>query len=231
MDTRLLILGVNVLGLSAVLGIYGALTGSTQLLGVAGSLAVVGATAVVAAFAHREPEARMMEDYTRLIAPLAVKVLEDLRLSGSLPAALRGSDGKLYLAVAGPATLEKLGEAGGSFIGVVDGSPAVVLEVPQRILEELRATAGAGDAESRLRALLVEAYAAASDVTLTVEEGGVKLRLDDVSPRLLENYNHPLSPLDALTTLILADALEKSVAMRSRVVAGTTYMAEYEVVG
>jgi len=230
LDARLLILGVNVLGLSAVLGIYGALTGSTQLLGVAASLTVVGATAAVAAFAHREPEARMLEDYTRLIAPLAVKVLEDLRLTGSLPTAIRNGD-SLYLAVANPEHLEKLASTGSTYIGLVDGAPAVVLEVPRSLLEELRGLAGAGDAESRLRSVLVEAYSAASTVTLTVEGGTARLRLDDVSPRLIEEYNHPLSPLDTLTTLLLADALEKSVSMKSRVVAGNTYMAEYEVVG
>lgn len=230
MDARLLILGVNVLGLSAVLGIYGALSATAQLLGVAGSLAVVGATAVVAAFAHREPEARMLEDYTRLIAPLAVKVLEDLRLAGSLPMAIR-SGGKLYLAVSSQAQPGKLVSTGSTHIGLVDGAPAAVIEVPRRLLDEIRGLAGAGDAESRLRSVLVEAYAAASTVTLTLGEGAARLRLDDVSPRLLEEHNHPLSPLDALATLLLAEALEKSVAMRSRAVAGNTYVAEYEVVG
>ncbi|MEM1618575.1 MAG: hypothetical protein QXE77_03390 [Desulfurococcaceae archaeon] len=80
MNTRLLILGVDVLLVSAFVAIYGVITGSVELVGIGASTGIVGGVFVVYSLIPGEPSVGALLSYTSLLVNATTTVVEDLDL-------------------------------------------------------------------------------------------------------------------------------------------------------
>lgn len=226
LDTRYIILGANIMAVSVLIGIYGYIVASTQLIGVSLSSLLIGAIITVLGFSYDEPTTSLLIDYSRVLSKSISTVLEDLRLSNMLPSTFV-KDGKIYLILSNmyPENIDVLNPG----VNIVDGNPIYITMLKDTVRGE-SSLDNLYDIESRLKDILVREYGICDRLELVSGEEGLRLRLYGVDRRILEVPLTPFNPLDLMVIMVSTDVIGRGLITRNRVIEGDSYVVEFTVV-
>ncbi|WFO74571.1 hypothetical protein J4526_05665 [Desulfurococcaceae archaeon MEX13E-LK6-19] len=232
MDIRFVLAGINIIAVAIVMAVYGWLTYSTQLIGIAGSIGIVGAVSVAVGLSHGEPTAVFLKDYYRIISGFVLKTLEDLRLINILPKILFIKESnEYYMVLTQLKSFSGIGKEITPGIMIVNGAPSYVFKLPNIYAEAVEEPiTDPIELESRVKSLLIETYGLCTRVSITRTKDLLDLSLEGVDKKLLEVLYEPLSPIDVVVLTILAQLMKKSLYMESRSIEGDTYTAKIRVV-
>jgi len=226
MDIKYIVLGVNIIILGVLISIYGYLIYSTQLLGVGASIILVGGVLAVLGYTYVEPTASLLIDYFKEVSRFASLILEDLRLSNTLPSMLV-RDGKLYM-VFTTLSFSDIGDFSPG-LNVVGGEPLYVIPLNNPLLESV-GLESVYEVESRLRDRLVGEYGICSGVSLSRDGDRLELRLSNLDSRLVDIGYSPLNPIDLMVSATLSGIVGRSLVFERRVLEGGVYRAFFRVV-
>ena len=226
MDIRYVLLGVNIAVFGGLIALYGYLVASSQLIGVASSLMLIGLVLFVLGYTYMEPTTSLLIDYSKEVSRFASIILEDLRLSNSLPRTAIDGD-KVYLMLSNINPEEPSNLSPG--LNIVDGEPVLLIPIDASL--ESPVPTSLYEVESRLRDRLVGEYGLCN--SLEVRGGGdtYSLRLSGIDPRLLELELAPLNPIDVVVVSSLTSILGRGLEFVRRVLEAGEYRAELRVVG
>ncbi len=232
MDIRFLLTGVNIIAIAIILAVYGWLTYSTQLIGIAGSIGIVGAVSIAIGLSHGEPTADFLRDYYRIISGFVSKTLEDLRLTNTLPKVLFVKQAnEYYMVLTQLKSFSNIDKEITPGIMIVDGAPCYVFKLPNIYAEAVEEPiTDPIELESRLRSLLIETYGLCTRVSITRTKDLFDLSLEGIDKKLLEVLYEPLSPIDVVVLTILAQLMKKSLYMENRSIEGDMYTAKIRVI-
>ncbi len=220
MESKYLIVGLNILGVSLLLGIYGYLVNDSRLIGVALSGVMAGTVISVLGWTHTEYAVNLYADYYRLVRNIVIPLMEDLGLTGVLPSVIF-SKGKAYLFVSpGKPILDKIS---GSVIGIYEGIPYIAVPIPEDLPEVGRATRGY-ELESVLRDVLINTYGIGSNVEVTLGSD-IKILIYNVPTHNIHLSKDPLNPVDLALLITTARSLHRSLVLKERVIRGDVYQA------
>jgi len=226
LDTRYIIIGISVVSLGAVLGLYAYLAGLTSLLGISTSIILVGAVITVLGYSYGEPTTNLLIDYFKNLSPFITSILEDLRLSNILPSSrISGESIYIILSRRNPVDFDELNPG----VNVVGGEAIYVIPIPNEYT--LPISSELYDIEARLRDTLVGEYGLCTDVDLGRSGELIRLRVIGIDRRLLDIPLTPLNPLDLTILSILTKLLGKGLYFERRVIEGSEYIAEFRVLG
>jgi hypothetical protein len=124
LNTRLLILGLNILVVSLLLVVYGVLVGDNGLVGVAVSLGIVGGVLVVYSTTPQDPSIIALTSYSEILVNATTSALEDLDLLEPSICAIRRADLTLLVYSKTPCPVEV--DPG---LGFTSGSPYLAIPV------------------------------------------------------------------------------------------------------
>lgn len=224
--------GVNIIAFSIILGVYGLVVYSTQLIGVAGSLGVLGGVIIALSLAYGEPTVRFMNSYFKIMNSVHVKILDDLRLGNVLPKILFSKDtGECFFVLSkrGLQTISSGEVVHG--VSLLDGMPVLAIRIRHEDLgvppEHAR---NYRELEHSLRSLLVDNYGVCTGVSVVEEAGVARIVLTGLKRDLAEIANTPLSPLDIIVLPYISMSLGKSIIVVDRFLEDNVFTVRIKVV-
>lgn len=202
MNTRLLILGLNILVVSLLLVVYGVLVGDNGLVGVAVSLGIVGGVLVVYSTTPQDPSIMALTSYSEILVNATTSALEDLDLLEPSICAIRRADLTLLVYSKTPCPVEV--DPG---LGFTSGSPYLAIPVKTPIeLTESSSEPVVIQLERNLVTLLVDEYSACRSVRVEEEGGFIRVYITGLAETLRQYCERPVDPY-ALLVLALASSI------------------------
>ncbi|MEM2004649.1 MAG: hypothetical protein QXK83_01070 [Zestosphaera sp.] len=209
MNRNLLILGTNILAISALAFLYGLVTDKPPLVGVALSSILMGLVLLVSSFAATEIIANALIEYSRLLSKALTSIVEDVDLLESKLCVVRSDEG-LRLIIAKAGELKDVDPG----LGVRYGGPYLAIPVDDVLkdvsqIEEV----GEGVIESGLNSVLVESLGLCSRVL--VRQSGRFLKIELIEPnKTLDNFRGlPVNPFNMLVSVALSRIVGKDVML------------------
>jgi hypothetical protein len=226
LDGRYVIAGINVVGVSALAGVYGLLANNLQLVGTSLSAGIVGAVLLVMGYSYTEGMGELLAKYSSIVGRVLTPILEDLRLSNTLPRT-QVVNGSIYLLMTGSDSAKiKEGMAGVLFS---NGRPYIAVPV-DRVGVTVGGRINAYSLEVGLKGTLVDLYGLCRDLEVKTG-GGVEVRLYRVHPSLLDLPKTPINPVDALVIVELTKLIGRGISFKERVFREDRYVAKFRVGG
>lgn len=207
MDYRLLAVGSNLLVASILLSIYGYLVNDGGLLGIGFSTAVLSTVLIALAYEPNPQTRELLIDYTTKLSKALASLLEDLDL---LPPRVRA----VWVGEQLLLTISKgMVEPAGPGIGVVGGTPYIALPLEDSEFEvpDL-STVAREQVELSIERLLREVIEA-SDISVKIGEGSVRISIYGVSEALNQLSNYPINPLITVALNTVSRCLRRSLTL------------------
>ncbi|MEM2025209.1 MAG: hypothetical protein QXW94_02835, partial [Desulfurococcaceae archaeon] len=199
MNTRLFIVGVDVVIISALLALYGLATGDQGLVGIGTSIGVAGSVLVAYSTTPKEPVLGAVLSYTSMLAHAVTAVAEDLDLLNSRVCAHNTPSLALI-----SFSKSKCPNNPNPGIGLAEGSPYI--SIPVSVFQEVGELEerSAQHFEESLNSLLVDELGVCSAVR--VEQRGDLFIVDllGISKLLAEYSKYPVDPAALLLLAITA---------------------------
>ena len=196
MNTRLVILSVNILLLSIIIGLYGLYVGDNGLIGLATSTAILGGVLLVYGV-ETEPSYPALVSYLKLLLLSSTSVLEDLDLLNSKVCGVN-DEGRVYVVYTRSTCPDRVNPG----LGFNKGSPYYSIPV------ELEATSTEEVDESRLeeylRTILVSELEVCRGVRVEYHGELITIDLIGLNKALRDFANYPLNPYVLLTLAVVA---------------------------
>ena len=225
MDSRYVIAGLNIVGISAIAGVYGLLANSPQLIGSSLTAGIVGAVLLVIGYSYTEGIGELLARYTSIMGGVLTPLLEDLRLSNVLPRT-QVVNGSVYLLISGlDSTKIKKGQAGVLFS---NGRPYIAVPVDRVSSSTAGERISAYYIEGELKESLVNFYGLCSDLEVRTGKE-VEVRLYRVHPSLLKSPKMPINPVDVSVIVELTKLIGRGISFKERAFKEDIYVAKFKV--
>jgi hypothetical protein len=222
MNTRLLILAINIIAASIILLVYGFTVNDTGLIGLSYSTLILGSVIAVLSYTYSEPILEPLLMFTRGLLNGVTTILEDLDLTDAKPSIIKAHDGSYFLLYA--RTVSNKIDPG---IGVIHETPYLAIPLETRreipVLEEI----SRDSLETVLSSILVEQSHLCKSITVDITGNYVKTTIIGANKRIKEITGHPVEPMIIIIGLILAQAMNATRV--SLVEKGTIPDGEYYV--
>lgn len=213
MNLRFTVLGLNTVIISALLGLYGLITGETPLVGLSTSVGIIGATLMVYGVSRGEVESEYVIAYLKTLVESTSTVLETLDLLDSEVCGV--SRNELVLVV-----YAKLRNACEHTIspgpGFVLTSPYYAIPVsvlptiqPMRELSSV-------EIENALSSVLVSELGLCKSVKVALSVNTVEIHIAGMSELATELTKHPVDPVTIFTISTLVKLSQKRVILVER---------------
>jgi len=198
-NTRLAVLGINIVLVSAFLAVYGLLVNDNGLVGLAMSAGIVGGVLIVYSTAPGEPSLEAVLSYTTLLVDAVTAVLEDLDLLNGKVCVLNTGRNALVLYSKGYCAWDV-----NPGVGFVASSPYFSVPVhafaDTAELEELNGNA----LESALNALLVDELGLCESIKVEQRGEVFSVNVIGIAKTLTDYARYPLNPVTLLTLIAVS---------------------------
>lgn len=205
MNTRLLVLGVNIIVVSALLAVYGILVGNSGLVGIALSVGILGGILVVYSTTPQDPSVVALASYSEILVNAVTSTLEDLDLLESRICAVK-RDNYTYLVYS--KTTCPLGVDPG--VGFTGGSPylAIPASTPSVLVESSsEPTSSTTLLERSLTEILVGEFSACRGVRVEEEGGFYRVHIMGLTGLLKQYLERPVDPFTLFVLVVSSEIL------------------------
>ncbi len=227
MEARLVIAGANILAASGVALAYSLVTGAEGLLGVSLSVAVLGFIVIAYGMTYGESVVGLMQDYSRTLTELLVKLLEDMNLLDAKPVAVY-KDGRVVLVVSRDDISRDDPPPPG--VGVWRGKPYVAVSL-DKLAQQAIASEAPGDAASEIRRTLSEVYGITGSVIVERHGEVYEVIVDRIHGALRDSLGYPVNPLVLATLAAACRAVAGSARLESMECTGSSCRITLRVSG
>jgi len=201
-NTSLLILGLNIVVVSALLSLYGLIIGDSGLVGIAASLGLAGGVIVAYSRAPQDPSTTSLLNYSKALVNTVTSVLEDLDLLESNICIARKDTELLMVYSKTPCPVEV--DPG---LGFSSGSPylAIPIETPSIEITETSSTSITEESIERvLRSLLVDDLTICRGVKVASEGESYRVFITGLAEYLKDFTKYPIDPYTMLVLTIVS---------------------------
>lgn len=203
MNTRLLVLGVNVLAASALIAVYGVLTSNSGLVGIALSISVVGGVLIVYSTTPQDPSVLALTSYSEILLNAVTSTLEDLDLLESRICVIRKKDSTylVYSKIPCPFEVDSgVGFTGGSpYLAIPVSTPSVPIESSNEPTSLLL--------ERSLAEILVGEFSACRSVRVEEEDGLYTVHVVGPAEVLKQYLERPVDPFTLFILIVSSEVL------------------------
>ena len=203
MESKYILLGINLIITAVILGIISVASNQYNLLGVSSSIIIFGFTSLAVGFSYREPSMDFLVYYASFIRNNFLRVIEDLDLLDHKLFVIPGEK-ESYIVLSKDEMDDVSLE---SFIGYSEKGQYMVLKVDKLVSFGESEV----DPEVFLRSKIVDNYMLASSVYVVRENNVYRVTIGSVNSRFVEVFDRPLSPFSLLVCQIVAESLKKKV--------------------
>ena len=204
---RLLVLGVNVVVVSALLVVYGILLGDSGLVGIGFSASLLGGVLVAYSTTPQDPSVVALLNYSNILVNAVTSTLEDLDLLESQVCSIKRGDVALLVYSRTPCPLEV--DPGVGFAG---GSP--YLAIPTTRLSTLMESASSSEStssssllERSLAAVLVDELSACRSIRVEEEADQYRVYITGLAEVFKQYLERPLDPYTLLVLAVSSEVL------------------------
>ncbi|MCX8198515.1 MAG: hypothetical protein N3E36_00560 [Sulfolobales archaeon] len=225
MNTRLLVLGLNIIAVSCMIMAYGFTINDTGLVGLSTSSGIMGGVLLVFSFTTAEGIVNAFNEYSVLMTNGLTTVMEDLDLLDAKPS-ITSRRGELYLLLSKASPDDDVDPG----IGTLHGLPYIAIPIGS-VLQDASALENfeSSIVEPAISSILIDDMGLCSRVSVEVSNRFIKVTLTGVSKEVEKLLGYPINPLTALTMTALARLTKTDVRLvnMDRVVGG--YYMVFEV--
>ncbi len=224
MQPRLIVLGVNLIVVSLIVGLIGWFSREYYILGIAASISLFGIVSLTIGLGHREPSMEFVTRYTEALRNTVLTLLDHLGINpANLYAIPKGRN--VYLVATSMDNPPKNPEP---FIRIDKDSPYLGIEIPPP-KDYIPETIPLNEISSYIKELIASRYAIAGNVSAHVEDNTITILLENIDPQLLDFIKKPLSPVTVFILVSTARVLNKSLALRNEVIEDNSLTITLEV--
>ena len=211
MQPKFVLIGLNLMVLALVTGIFGWNLGEYSLIGIASSIALFSIVCLVLGLTHREPSIEFLKTYSELMRSAIMKVIEDTQLLNHVIHVIPKGGGGSYLVITKDVSHVLTPKDITPLVGISDdGSTYVSMEIPKLIVES---GIPLDSLEPLLNTLIVSDYGIASSVKVITEGNRLRVLIMSINPHLTDLLKKPLSPISLLAVTTISQALNKHVVL------------------
>lgn len=215
MNTKLVIVGLNIVVISALVAVYGAVTGDVELLGLSLSTSLIGLTMLVYGTSHGEVGPEFLTTYLKTLVESTTLVLETLDLLDGYACGVVGL-GENTLVVFSKTTTA-CNQATSPGLGFVGASPYYA--IPVSALPDVQSTEGLDSkvVEDALSHVLVSELGVCRSVKVSLAGNIVEVFIAGIPEIVREYTKYPPDPITILTVASLAKITKRSVLLIERI--------------
>lgn len=210
MNVRLVIAGLNVVLVSAILSVYGLISGESALLGLSASIGVIGITMIVYGAGYEEPGLEHLLVYLRALVEASSTTIETLDLLDSEVCGVHGDSGAFVVYTKSRATCSGGVNPGPGFTG---SSPYFSIPVKLPLEVQPLVELSGRDLEDILTSVLVSEMGFCKSLRVSLSGDLLEVHVVGISRTLGEFASYPVNPAVILTMATLARATGRSVVL------------------